>query len=142
MSSLTTRNQLRGTVTNVVLGSVMAEVTVDVSGDEFTAVITRHSAERLSLAEGDEVTVLVKATEVMLAKGSLGDAQLSTRNQIRGKVARIGMGSVMGEAVIDIGDGGEIVAAVTRHSMERLGLAEGDDVVVLVKATEVMLSKD
>ena len=46
----------------------------------------------------------------------------------------------MGEAVIDVGDN-EIVAAVTKHSVERLGLAEGDDVVVLVKATEVMLAK-
>jgi molybdopterin-binding protein len=33
------------------------------------------------------------------------------------------------------------VAAVTRNSIERLGLAEGDDVVVLIKATEVMLAK-
>jgi molybdopterin-binding protein len=37
--------------------------------------------------------------------------------------------------------GGELVAAVTRHSIERLGLSEGDDVVVLIKATEVMLGK-
>ena len=36
---------------------------------------------------------------------------------------------------------GEIVAAVTRHSVERLDLQEGDDVTVLIKATEVMLAK-
>jgi molybdopterin-binding protein len=30
---------------------------------------------------------------------------------------------------------------VTRHSVERLALAEGDDVVALVKATEVMLAR-
>ena len=66
--------------------------------------------------------------------------QLTTRNQIPGKVDQIEMGSVMGEARIAT-ESGEIVAAVTRHSMERLGLAVGDDVVVLVKSTEVMLSK-
>jgi molybdopterin-binding protein len=34
------------------------------------------------------------------------------------------------------------VAAITRGSAERLGLAEGDQVVVIVKATEVMLAKN
>ena len=65
---LTTRNQLRGTVTSVDVGSVMAEVKVDVHGAVVVAAITRHSVERLGLREGDEVTVLIKATEVMLAK--------------------------------------------------------------------------
>ena len=51
------------------------------------------------------------------------------------------MGSVMAEVVVDVG-GHEVVAAVTRHSVERLGLTEGDDVTVFVKATEVMLGKD
>jgi molybdopterin-binding protein len=65
---LSTRNQLKGTVTNVIAGSVMAEVVVDIGGQEVVAAITRHSAEALELAEGDEVTVLIKATEVMLGK--------------------------------------------------------------------------
>jgi len=46
----------------------MAEVRVDVGGDEFVAAVTRHSVDRLTLAEGDAVVVLIKATEVMLAK--------------------------------------------------------------------------
>ena len=90
MSSLTTRNQLRGTVTGVMTGSVMAEVKVDVSGNEFVAVITKHSVERLNLKDGDEVTVLIKATEVMLAKGSTTYEELSTRNQVAGKISRLG----------------------------------------------------
>jgi len=65
---LTTRNQFKGTVKSVITGTVMAEVKVDVSGQEFVAAVTRNSVERLGLEEGDDVTVLVKATEVMLAK--------------------------------------------------------------------------
>lgn len=137
---LTTRNQLRGTVENVRTGSVMAEVEIDVRGEQFVAAVTKHSVERLRLAKGDEVTVLVKATEVMLAKGSGTYDELTTRNQIKGKVASIETGSVMAEVRIEVA-GGELVAAVTRHSVERLGLAEGDEVVALVKATEVMLAK-
>jgi molybdopterin-binding protein len=60
------RNQLKGTVVSVSLGTVMAEVTVDVNGATIVAAITKESAERLGLAEGQSVVALVKATDVMI----------------------------------------------------------------------------
>ena len=63
---LSARNQLTGTVRSVELGAVMAEVSVDVAGQEIVSAITRSSAERLGLAEGTSVTVFIKATEVIL----------------------------------------------------------------------------
>ena len=65
---LSARNQLKGTVTSVTGGTVMAEVVVDVGGQEVVAAITRASAESLNLVKGDDVTVVIKATEVILAK--------------------------------------------------------------------------
>jgi molybdate transport system regulatory protein len=65
---ISARNQLKGTVSSVTLGAVMAEVTVDVGGQEIVAAITRTSAERLSLEKGADVTVFIKATEVMLGR--------------------------------------------------------------------------
>jgi molybdopterin-binding protein len=65
---ISARNQLPGTVKSVVLGTVMAEVVVDVGGAEVVSAITRRSAESLGLAEGDAVTVVIKATEVILGK--------------------------------------------------------------------------
>lgn len=65
---LSTRNQLKGTVRSVRLGTITAEVVVDIGGQEVVSAITRGSVERLGLAEGDPVTVLVKATEVMQGK--------------------------------------------------------------------------
>jgi molybdopterin-binding protein len=67
---ISARNQLKGTVRSVKLGTIMSEVTVDVGGQEIVAAITRGSAEGLGLQEGSEVTVIVKATEVMIATGS------------------------------------------------------------------------
>lgn len=63
---LSARNQLQGIVRHVELGAVMAEVTVDVDGQQLVSAITRSSAERLGLAEGRPVTVFIKATEVLL----------------------------------------------------------------------------
>jgi molybdenum-pterin binding domain len=65
---LSARNKLPGTVKEVNLGQVMAEVTLQVGDNEVTAIITRASAERLGLNVGDKAFALVKATEVMVGK--------------------------------------------------------------------------
>ncbi len=65
---LSARNELKGIVRDVNLGTIMAEVTVDVGGQEIVAAITRKSVERLLLDEGAEVTVFIKATEVMIGR--------------------------------------------------------------------------
>jgi molybdate transport system regulatory protein len=44
----------------------MAEVVVDVNGQPIVAAITKDSAERLGLQTGAAVTVIVKATDVMI----------------------------------------------------------------------------
>ena len=65
---LSARNQFKGTVKSVKLGEVMAEVIVQVSNLEVVSVITRSSAESLALKVGAEVTVVIKSTEVLLAR--------------------------------------------------------------------------
>lgn len=65
---LSARNQLQGTVKSVKSGSVMAEVTVSVEAGMMTAAITDASRERMNLKDGDQVTVVIKSTEVMIAK--------------------------------------------------------------------------
>jgi molybdopterin-binding protein len=65
---LSARNQLNGTVKEVKLGTIMAEVAVDIGGQEVVSAITRSSVERLNLQTGDRVTVIIKSTEVMLGK--------------------------------------------------------------------------
>lgn len=65
---LSARNQLKGTITSIKLGAVMAEVVVKVGENEIVAAITRGSVERLGLKEGDAATAIIKATEVIIAK--------------------------------------------------------------------------
>jgi molybdopterin-binding protein len=65
---LSARNQLKGKVKSVKLGTIMAEVILDVAGQEMVSEISRGSAERLALKAGDAVTVIIKSTEVMIGK--------------------------------------------------------------------------
>lgn len=66
---LSARNQIRGRITSIDLDGLMAEVNVDIGGgNTLTSVITRRSAEGMGLRAGDEVTVVIKSTEIMVAK--------------------------------------------------------------------------
>jgi molybdopterin-binding protein len=65
---LSARNQFKGTVKSVRLGNVMAEVIVTVGNLEIVSAITRGSAEQMGLKPGDEVTAIIKSTEVLIGK--------------------------------------------------------------------------
>jgi molybdopterin-binding protein len=67
--ALSARNHLPGTIDEVIMGDVLAHITVRVGENVIESVITRRSAEEMGLKKGDQVTAVVKATEVMLAKG-------------------------------------------------------------------------
>lgn len=66
---------------------------------------------------------------------------LSTRNRLRGSVASLRVGDVLAEVTIRLPDGSQVIAAITRTSLERLNLAEGSPVSAYVKATEVVLGR-
>jgi len=65
---LSARNRLDGEITDVLLGTVTALVTVKVGNNVIESVITKRSAEELNLKKGDKVTAVIKATEVMIQK--------------------------------------------------------------------------
>jgi molybdopterin-binding protein len=65
---ISARNKLRGTIGEIQLGDVMAHVVVRVGDNLIESAITRRSAEELKLKKGDQVTAVVKATEVMIQK--------------------------------------------------------------------------
>jgi molybdopterin-binding protein len=65
---ISARNQLKGKVSDIKLGDVMAEVTIKVGQNIVDAIITRRSAEELKLKKGDAVIAVIKATEVMVSK--------------------------------------------------------------------------
>ena len=65
---LSARNQLKGTVRGVTEGTAIANVEIDVNGQRLVASVTAEAARELGIGEGDEVTAIVKASDVILAK--------------------------------------------------------------------------
>ncbi len=66
--------------------------------------------------------------------------RLSARNILKGKVKSITQGSVNDEVVVELPGGQEVVAVVTRSSVESLGLRKGGDVFAVIKASNVILA--
>ena len=66
--TLSARNTLKGKITELQLGGVMAHVVVQVGENFIESVKTRRSAEAMNLKVGDTVAAVIKSTEVMLQK--------------------------------------------------------------------------
>lgn len=115
----------------------------------------RQAAVR-GLALGFEPAEIVGAVTVELAArgrplppggghppplGADEEPLLSTRNHLSGTVVGLRVGEMLAEVSIRLADGSHVVAAITRTSVERLGLAEGAAVSAYVKATELVLGR-
>ncbi len=137
---ISARNQIQTAVMAVEKGAVNASVTLKTAqGTELTAVITNQSVETLALAAGQSVTAFFKASHVLIATG--GVANISARNKLPGRVARITRGAVNGEVDIELSSGDIVVAIVTNEAVSDLALKEGGEVVAIIKSTDVMIAK-
>ncbi|MDO4540353.1 MAG: TOBE domain-containing protein [Syntrophomonadaceae bacterium] len=66
----------------------------------------------------------------------------SARNQLKGKITAIDIGSVNVTVTIDIGGGNCITAMITKQSCEGLGLKVGGEAYAVIKASSVMVGID
>ncbi len=69
LDSISGRNKLLGTITQVRLEGLLAQVTLDVGGQTITSIITSSACKELGLKKGMRAYALIKATEVMVIRG-------------------------------------------------------------------------
>ncbi len=68
--------------------------------------------------------------------------KISARNVFEGEVKNIELGAIMSNVKIEVTSPEIITAIITKESVEKLGLKEGDKVSAIIKSTEVMVAKD
>jgi molybdopterin-binding protein len=64
---LSARNKINARVTSITQGEAIANVTLDAGGLRLVASVTVEAVKELGLAEGSEVTAVIKASDVILA---------------------------------------------------------------------------
>ena len=62
------RNQLTGTILEVVIEGLLAKVVLSIGTQRITAIITADAARELALKPGEKAMALIKATEVMIGR--------------------------------------------------------------------------
>jgi len=67
--------------------------------------------------------------------------RLSARNQLAGRVIEVTEGEAIANVAVDVG-GQRLVASITVEAARDLGLALGTDVVLVIKASDVMVAID
>lgn len=134
------RNQFSGTIKEINIGAVNAEVLINLKGGEtIIASITKDSVENLGLKSGLDVIALVKAPQIILVT-DFGGYKLSARNQLAGEITLVKPGAVNAEVDIQLKGGDLVAATVTNDSVENLGLKKGQAVTAVFKAGAVILA--
>ena len=134
------RNALHGVVQTVTDGAVNAEVMLRIGGAaEIVAVVTRQSAHDLGLVPGAAAVALINAGSIILTAAD-EDLRTSARNRLKGVVIEIRAGAVNDEITLELDAGKTLTATITSESTNRLGLALGQPVVALIKASQVILA--
>jgi molybdopterin-binding protein len=66
---ISARNQISGTITSITPGAVNGSIKVDIGGgNTVTSNITEEAIVDLALSVGDKVTVIIKASDVLIGK--------------------------------------------------------------------------
>ncbi|MCI0667825.1 MAG: TOBE domain-containing protein [Methylococcaceae bacterium] len=68
--------------------------------------------------------------------------KVSARNKLKGRVSHIKKGVVTAQVSLDIGGGNTVTSTVTLDAIDDLGLQEGMEAWVVIKASEVILAVD
>jgi molybdopterin-binding protein len=67
--------------------------------------------------------------------------RISARNQIRGTVVEVKKGATTSHVRVDIG-GNVVTSAITNEAVDDLAIKVGGKVIVVVKASDVMIAVD
>ncbi len=67
--------------------------------------------------------------------------KLSARNQIKGRIVELHKGQTTAHVQIDIGNGVIVTSSITNEAVDDLGLKNGDQVLAIIKASDVMVAK-
>ncbi len=68
--------------------------------------------------------------------------RISARNQIKGKVVEVTKGATTSHVRVDVGNGQIVTSSITNESVDDLALKTGAPVIVVIKASDVMIAVD
>ncbi|MGB9977963.1 TOBE domain-containing protein [Methanobacterium sp.] len=68
--------------------------------------------------------------------------KLSARNHVKATVEKVDEGAIMANVKLKIEAPDTITSVITKESIKDLDIKTGDEVIVIIKSTEVMIGKE
>ena len=66
--------------------------------------------------------------------------RLSARNQLKGTVTAVTKGATTAQVKVDIGNNQIVTSSITNEAVDELGIKTGGSVIVVIKASDVMIA--
>jgi molybdate transport system regulatory protein len=131
-------NKLSARIVNIKSSEHISIISLDVSGDIFSAIVLEGTKTSLSYKLQDAVDLLFKETEVGLAKNLTG--MISLRNRFKGVIQKMDKGPILTKVTLNY-KSSPVESIISTQSAEQMALHENEEVEWLVKSNEVTLMK-
>ena len=130
-------NIFSGKISNIEVSKSLSLVSVKVGTTELKVIVVETPDTALYLTRGTTVDLVFKETEVIVATAVL--SPISIQNKIKGSIRDIEQGIILSKVCIS-SDIGDITAIVPTEALSQMELIEDQQVVVMVKVNEIMIS--
>ncbi|AVV37102.1 molybdenum-dependent transcriptional regulator [Pantoea vagans] len=131
------RNQLFGTVVSNDAQQVVQHLLIQLADGvtQLNVALTQRSADRLQLAAGKEVLVLIKAPWIRVSRDAAEED-----NQLAATVTAIEPGEQMTEVLMQLASGETLCATLTNEQLQQLKLQPGDAVIASFNAENAIVA--
>ncbi len=102
-------------------------------------ILTMMGLELPNIKIGSKVVLSVKPTHVSIAKNFNGT--ISLNNIIKTKIIELTNGQLLSSILLELKDGTIIQSIITNNSSKRMNLKVDDEVMILVKASELFIKE-
>lgn len=132
-------NTLLGIITEIKTEGSLSLVKLKVQNSVLTSIVIDTPETASYLKIGNEIKILFKETEVILAKEITGI--ISLQNKIECIVHSFEKGNLLCKIILNF-DNYRITSVVTRTAFDQLDIQENDEITAMIKTNEISLSHD
>ncbi|WP_103068843.1 TOBE domain-containing protein [Aquimarina sediminis] len=131
-------NILKGKIKTIKSSGSLSLVTIDIQGIFFSTIILETPSTASYLIPENQIKVIFKETEVIIGKDI--EHAISIQNKIAGKILEIKKGDLLSKLTIETRIG-RLIAVITSDILYQLQLEINENIIAMVKTTEIMLSE-
>ena len=132
-------NKLTGKIKHIKNSEYLSEVTIALENNAMFNVFLVETPQTASYLQHEQkINLLFKETEVIISKNLTPD--ISIQNQLKAEIIEIKPGKILSEIILK-SHVGEIKSLLGSTLLQQMNFAESQEVLILVKANEIMLSE-